>query len=205
MSGSPGGRSKFCGALEWCVSKSWKNSGQVITDWDVEPAAAFNRGEDSRDAWAGVFAADMDPVGAAQGNGAHRILGEIVAQFQLWIVEEACQSRPDSQGVAGGLARWPIATLLVLWPSLGGHWVEVWFLNWLRPRLSVARGVQVAARVGVWFVGGIGLAICMGLTAMAIGGFRLAQARLVAWGARFHRHRTGGTSHTAAARATELL
>jgi len=79
----------------------------------------------------------------------------------------------------GGLARWPMATLLVLWPSLGGHWVELWFLNWLRPRLSAARRVQVAARVGVWFVGGIGLAIGMGLTAMAIGGFRLA--RWAAW------------------------
>jgi hypothetical protein len=73
----------------------------------------------------------------------------------------------------GGLARWPIATLLVLWPSFGGHWVEVWFLNWLRPRLSIARGLQVAARLGVWFVGGTGLAIGMGLTAMAIG-FRTA-------------------------------
>jgi hypothetical protein len=72
----------------------------------------------------------------------------------------------------GGLARWPIATLLVLWPSFGGHWVEVWFLNWLRPRLSIACGVQVAARVGVWFVGGTGLAIGMGLTVMALAGFR---------------------------------
>ena len=72
----------------------------------------------------------------------------------------------------GGLVRWPLATLVVLWPSFGGHWVEVWFLNWLRPRLSVARGVQVAARVGVWFVGGIGLAVGMGLTAMAFAGFR---------------------------------
>jgi hypothetical protein len=69
----------------------------------------------------------------------------------------------------GSLARWPLATLLVLWPSLGGHWVEVWFLNWLRPRLSIVRGVQVAARVGVWFVGGIALAMGMGLTAMAAG------------------------------------
>ena len=73
-----------------------------------------------------------------------------------------------------GLARWPLATLLVLWPSFGGHCVEVWFLNWLRPRLSIARGVQVAARVGVWFVGGTGLAIGMGLTAMALAGFRPA-------------------------------
>src|SRR2546423_515949 len=42
----------------------------------------------------------------------------------------------------GGLARWPMATLLVLWPSFGGHWVEVWFLNWLRPRLSVTAWLE---------------------------------------------------------------
>jgi hypothetical protein len=79
----------------------------------------------------------------------------------------------------GGMARWPMATLLVLWPSFGGHWVEIWFLNWLRPRLSVARAVQVGARVGVWFVGGIVLAVGMRLTAMALGGLRLA--RWPAW------------------------
>lgn len=73
----------------------------------------------------------------------------------------------------GGVARWPLATLLVLWPSFGGHWVEVWFLNWLRPRLSIARGVQVAARVVVWFVGGAGLATGMSLTAIVLAGLRL--------------------------------
>src|ERR1700685_4873823 len=67
----------------------------------------------------------------------------------------------------GGFTRWPIAALLVLWPSFGGHWVEVWFLNWLRPRLTDARVVQVAARLAVWFVGGTGLAIGMRLTAIA--------------------------------------
>ncbi len=74
----------------------------------------------------------------------------------------------------GGLAHWPMGPLVALWPSFGGHWVEVWFLNWLRIRLSIARGVQVAARVGVWFVGGAGLAVGMGLTAMALAGFRSA-------------------------------
>jgi hypothetical protein len=72
----------------------------------------------------------------------------------------------------GGLARWPTATLLMLWPSFGGHWVELWFLNWLRPRLSVARAMQIIARLAVWFVGGVGLAIGMGLTAKALAGFR---------------------------------
>jgi len=75
----------------------------------------------------------------------------------------------------GGLARWPLATLLVLWFSFGGHWVELWFLNWLRPRLSSAAGAQVGARVAVWFVGGCILALGMDLTAMALAGFRPAQ------------------------------
>jgi hypothetical protein len=69
----------------------------------------------------------------------------------------------------GGLAYWPIATLLVLWPSLGGHLVELWFLNFLRPRLPVVRIVQVGVRIGVWFLGGIGLALGMRLTAMLVG------------------------------------
>ena len=75
----------------------------------------------------------------------------------------------------GGFARWPIATLLILWPSLGGHWVEVWFLNWLRPRLPIARSVQVSARLVTWFIGGIGLAMGMRLTAVALAGFRPSQ------------------------------
>jgi hypothetical protein len=69
----------------------------------------------------------------------------------------------------GGLARWPTASLLALWPSLGGHWLEVWFLNWLRPRLAAARAVQASARFAVWFVGGIGLAIGMAFTALVLG------------------------------------
>ena len=74
--------------------------------------------------------------------------------------------------VWGGLARWPMATLLVLWPSLGGHWVEVWFLNWLRPHLANGRGWQAAARVGVWFAGGAAVAMGMRLTVIAFAGFR---------------------------------
>lgn len=68
----------------------------------------------------------------------------------------------------GRLALWPIATLLILWPSFGGHWVEILFLNHLRPRLPTARIVQVAARIAVWFLGGIALALGMALTAKAL-------------------------------------
>jgi hypothetical protein len=79
----------------------------------------------------------------------------------------------------GGLARWPAATLLALWPSFGGHWVELWFLNWLRPRLAAARSVQVGARFGVWFAGGALLTLGMLWTAVALG--RLPGGRWPLW------------------------
>jgi hypothetical protein len=75
----------------------------------------------------------------------------------------------------GGLPRWPAATLLMLWPSFGGHLVDLWFLNWLRPRLPAAAEVQVGARLAVWFVGGTALALGMALTAMALAGFAPAR------------------------------
>jgi hypothetical protein len=75
----------------------------------------------------------------------------------------------------GGIARWPAATLIALWPSLGGHFVELFFLNWLRPRLPIARGVQIAARLLVWFIGGIMLMFAMAATAQAIGELPPAQ------------------------------
>ena len=70
----------------------------------------------------------------------------------------------------GGLARWPIATLLMLWPSFGGHWLELWYLNWLRPRLSHQRAVQITARLATWFVGGLVIAIGMFVTATTLVG-----------------------------------
>jgi hypothetical protein len=59
----------------------------------------------------------------------------------------------------------PVVALLALWPSFGGHWVEIIFLNHLRPRLPAARSVQVLSRLLVWFVGGLGLGLGAWLTA----------------------------------------
>jgi hypothetical protein len=77
---------------------------------------------------------------------------------------------------SGSFARWPLATVLALWPSFGGHWVEVWFLNGLRPRFSSARGVQVATRVSVWFIAGAVFVISMRLSLLA-----MAKVRLPHW------------------------
>lgn len=72
-----------------------------------------------------------------------------------------------------------MATLVVLWPSLGGHWVEVWYLNRLRPRLAPVRAMQAMARVAVWFAGGILLLLGMRMTAMLFARPRLFPLR--AW------------------------
>ena len=72
----------------------------------------------------------------------------------------------------GGLGRWPLATVVMLWPSLGGHWLELWFLNWLRPRIPAARPVQIIVRLAVWFIGGLGLGFGMRLTVLALTGRR---------------------------------
>ena len=68
----------------------------------------------------------------------------------------------------GGLRVLPVLSLLMLWPALGGHFIELFFLNVLRPRLPNQRPLQLAARVAVWFVGGALLAIGMRLTASAL-------------------------------------
>jgi hypothetical protein len=41
----------------------------------------------------------VDPVGSAKCHWPHRILGEIVTQFQFWIVEESGQLFPECQRV----------------------------------------------------------------------------------------------------------
>ena len=61
-----------------------------------------------------------------------------------------------------------MAAVLVLWSSLGGHWVEILFLHWVRPRLSPASSLQTPARFLVRFTGGALLAFAMRLTASAI-------------------------------------
>jgi hypothetical protein len=68
--------------------------------------------------------------------------------------------------------RWPIAFITMLWPTFGGHWLEVWYLNWLRPRLPSSQSLQRLARLATWFVAGCVLGVGMVLTARAIDGSR---------------------------------
>ncbi|HEX7977806.1 MAG TPA: hypothetical protein VF461_04345 [Gemmatimonadaceae bacterium] len=68
----------------------------------------------------------------------------------------------------GGLARWPVTSVVMLWPSLGGHYVELAYLDVVRPRLSASRAAHVLARIALWFVGGALMVVGMHFTAIVL-------------------------------------
>jgi hypothetical protein len=68
-------------------------------------------------------------------------------------------------GVGFGLLRRspaliPMATLSALWITLGGHYVEILFRNYLGPRLRLSGGALAIVRLAFWFVGGLILFAC---------------------------------------------
>ena len=96
--------------------------------------------------------------------------------------------------VAGGVAalltgrirRWPELSLVMLWPSFGGHWIDLLFLNGIRPHLPSTPVVQRLARIAVWFAGGVVLAVGARLTAkLLLEWFRLSWLTWATAGALF--------------------
>ena len=60
------------------------------------------------------------------------------------------------------------AAFLALWPSLGGHFVEVAFLNGVRPRLPRSSLLLMSTRLLWWIVGGAFLGVALIATASAL-------------------------------------
>jgi len=77
----------------------------------------------------------------------------------LGLVAARVQSQP---------ATWPQWTAFALWFSFGGHWVELFFLNWFRPRLASARWAQVTGRLFTWLVGGALLMVGARVTVLSL-------------------------------------
>jgi len=71
--------------------------------------------------------------------------------------------------VRGHPTAWPQWTAFALWFTFGGHWVEVFFLNWFRHRIPPARSAQIAGRLLTWLVGGTWLMLGAWITAMVLG------------------------------------
>ena len=67
-----------------------------------------------------------------------------------------------------GLAAFPAALVVMLWPALGGHFIELAYLNRVRPLLSGAAATRRAVRLAIWFFGGVLLGIVMYQTAIRL-------------------------------------
>jgi serine/threonine protein kinase len=91
--------------LYGCVGETGQDVGQILAHWDGEPAAAFDNGENGGHARAGLRAADMDPVLAPSRHRTHGVLGHVIAELLLRVVEEAGQLHPKRQRVVARLAR----------------------------------------------------------------------------------------------------
>lgn len=65
-------------------------------------------------------------------------------------------------------AAWPQWTAFALWFSFGGHWAEIFFLNWLRPRLASVRWAQVTGRLFTWLIGGTLLMVGARITVLSL-------------------------------------
>ena len=59
-------------------------------------------------------------------------------------------------------------TVLAMWFSLGGHYVELAFLNGVRARFPQHRLTQILLRLGAWACGGALLYACMAATARVL-------------------------------------
>jgi hypothetical protein len=59
----------------------------------------------------------------------------------------------------------PTALLVAYWPTFGGHFIEILYLNYLRPLLPGDRSVRTAARLLAWYIGGAALALGARFTA----------------------------------------
>jgi hypothetical protein len=83
----PGGRGTISEAVKRSVCKPRQDVGEVMAHRDVEPATAFDHGDDCGYSRSGLLAPDMDPVASANGDGPHRILCDVGAELQFLIIE----------------------------------------------------------------------------------------------------------------------
>ena len=91
--------------MDGCIGETGEDSGQVFAHGDVHPSAGFDDREDGGDFRSGLLTADVDPVFATERHRAHGVFGEVVAQFEFRVFEEACEFRPKCQCVVRGFGQ----------------------------------------------------------------------------------------------------
>ncbi len=87
------------------LARPGRTAAKYSRTGDVHPMAGFDEGEDGGDFGSSLLAADVDPVFATDGHGAHGVFSEVVAQFEFRVLQEAREFRPKRQRVIRGFGQ----------------------------------------------------------------------------------------------------
>jgi hypothetical protein len=71
MPGDPLSRSKVWKAPDREIGKPGENRGQIVADWQFQPAAGVHDSENRRNLRSRLWVADVYPVLPAQSHGTH--------------------------------------------------------------------------------------------------------------------------------------
>jgi hypothetical protein len=103
VSSYPGARGKFSDSFDREIRLARQDRAKIVANRDFEPSAGFDDRDDGFNARSSFLASDVDPVAASKRDGAHRVLSEVVTQFQLAMFHETGEPRPKRQCIVASL------------------------------------------------------------------------------------------------------
>src|SRR5277367_3813667 len=108
LSGAPSRPSfgrEFSDAIAGKIGQPREHRAEVVAERQAQAATSFDDRKDGGNSWSGLFTSDVYPVSSAKSDRAHRVFGQVVAQFQLRIFKEATEPTPKRQRVIAGLGQ----------------------------------------------------------------------------------------------------
>ena len=82
ISCKPSGGRELGDPIDWEVSQARQDRAKIVANRDFESSAGFDDRDDGCNARSSFLASDVYPVAASKRDRAHRVLSEVVTQFQ---------------------------------------------------------------------------------------------------------------------------
>jgi hypothetical protein len=86
---------EFSDAIDREIGQAWEHRAEVVAERWAQAATSFDDRNDGGYSWSSLFTSDVYPTSVAKSYRAHRVLSQVVAQFQLRIFQEATEPTPS--------------------------------------------------------------------------------------------------------------
>jgi hypothetical protein len=130
VSSRPGARGKFSDSFDREIRHARQDRAKIVANRDFESSAGFDDRDDGCHARSSFLASDVYPVVASKRDRAHRVLSQVVTQFQLGMFQETGQPRPKRQCIVASLSH------NALWQCAGAYCLDLG-LDLLEQRLGL--------------------------------------------------------------------